>query len=179
VLHLHPSKLSWFSNTKRNFSSLNNLRTIKTTTNFETSEWSVYWRRIHGSSIGIESRLRIGRLGFSSRRAQGWKFFSSPLRPDRLWGPPTLLPNRYWVLTPGRKADNSPPSSDEVKNAWRYASTPPIHLHGVVLIGAGDTSSFHGVQLSKGTTLLLPPIEVHYSTERSTKTWSSKNLPLC
>jgi len=35
-----------------------------------------------------------------------------------------------WVK---RKADYSPPSSAELKNAWSYTSTPPIRLHGVVL----------------------------------------------
>jgi len=34
---------------------------------------------------------------------------------------------------PGPKADHSPPSSAEVKNAWRYVSVPPILLNGVVL----------------------------------------------
>jgi len=33
----------------------------------------------------------------------------------------------------GREADHSPPSRAEVKNAWRYTSTPPIRLHFVVL----------------------------------------------
>jgi hypothetical protein len=28
------------------------------------------------------------------------------------------------VKQPGREADNSPPSSAEVKNAWKYTSTP-------------------------------------------------------
>jgi len=37
------------------------------------------------------------------------------------------------VKRPGREADHSPPSSPEVKNMWRYTSTPPIHLHGMVL----------------------------------------------
>jgi hypothetical protein len=37
------------------------------------------------------------------------------------------------VKQPGRKADHSPPSSAEVKNAWNYAYTPPIRLHDVVL----------------------------------------------
>jgi len=36
-------------------------------------------------------------------------------------------------MRPGREADHSLPSSAEVKNAWSYTSTPPIHLHGVVL----------------------------------------------
>jgi hypothetical protein len=37
------------------------------------------------------------------------------------------------VRQPGRKADHSPPSSAEVKNAWNYPSTPPVRLHGAVL----------------------------------------------
>jgi hypothetical protein len=37
------------------------------------------------------------------------------------------------VKRPGREADHSPTSSAEVKNVWSYTSTPPIHLHGVVL----------------------------------------------
>jgi hypothetical protein len=37
------------------------------------------------------------------------------------------------VKRPEREADHSPPSSAEVKNAWSYTSTTPIHPHGVVL----------------------------------------------
>jgi len=37
------------------------------------------------------------------------------------------------VKRPGRETDRSPPSSAEVKNAWRYTSTPLIRLNGVVL----------------------------------------------
>jgi hypothetical protein len=56
---------------------------------------------------------------------------SSPRRPDRLWGPPSLLSN--WVpgvLSPGvkrqgRDADHSPPTSADVKKTWIYTSTPP------------------------------------------------------
>jgi hypothetical protein len=40
------------------------------------------------------------------------------------------------VKRPGGKADRSPPSSAEVKNAWSYTSTPSIRLHGVVLCSA-------------------------------------------
>jgi hypothetical protein len=37
------------------------------------------------------------------------------------------------ITRPRREADHSPPSSAEVRNAWRYTSTP-IRLHGLVLI---------------------------------------------
>jgi len=37
------------------------------------------------------------------------------------------------VKRPGREAGHSPLYSAEVKNAWRYTSTPTIRLHGVVL----------------------------------------------
>jgi hypothetical protein len=37
------------------------------------------------------------------------------------------------VKPQGCEADHSPLSNAEVKNAWKYTSTPPIRLHGVVL----------------------------------------------
>jgi hypothetical protein len=79
--------------------------------------WATGWM-IRGSSPG-----------------QGWKFLSSPPRPDRLYGPPSLLSNVYQGLSlgvrrPGREADHSPPSSAGVKNVWSYTSTPLICLHG-------------------------------------------------
>jgi hypothetical protein len=39
-------------------------------------------------------------------------------------------------MRPGREANHSPLSSAEVKNAWSYTCTPPIRLHGVVLISS-------------------------------------------
>jgi hypothetical protein len=51
--------------------------------------------------------------------------------PDRLWGLPNLLSNRYWELIPwmwpGREADHSPPTCDNVKNARSNTSTLAIH----------------------------------------------------
>jgi hypothetical protein len=35
---------------------------------------------------------------------KGWEFFSSPPRPDRLWGPPSLLSNGYQGIFSGGKA---------------------------------------------------------------------------
>jgi hypothetical protein len=46
------------------------------------------------------------------------EFLSSPRRPDRLWGPPSLLSNGYQgVKRQGREADHSLPSSAEVGRA--------------------------------------------------------------
>jgi amino acid transporter len=52
--------------------------------------------------------------------AESGNFFSSPPRPERLWGPPSLLRNGYQGLSlgvkrPGRESNHSPPSSAEVK----------------------------------------------------------------
>jgi hypothetical protein len=38
------------------------------------------------------------------------------------------------VKRPGRKAGNSSPPSAEVKDAWSYTFTPPIHLHRTSLL---------------------------------------------
>jgi hypothetical protein len=46
---------------------------------------------------------------------------------DRLWGPPSPLSNGYGGLfLPGREADHSPPSSDEVKNVGTISPLPDM-----------------------------------------------------
>jgi hypothetical protein len=58
------------------------------------------------------------------------RFSSSPRRPDRFWGPPSLLSNGYplalspGVKLPGHKAVHSPPSSVDVQNTWICISIP-------------------------------------------------------
>jgi hypothetical protein len=65
------------------------------------------------------------------------RIFFSPERLDRLWGPPNLLSNGYWVSflggkAPGHEADHSPSFSTEVKDT--VAIPPfPIRLYGIVL----------------------------------------------
>jgi hypothetical protein len=57
------------------------------------------------------------------------RLFSYAQRPDRLWGPPSLLSNGHWgflspgVKWPGREADHSSPSSAEAKNG---GAIPPL-----------------------------------------------------
>jgi hypothetical protein len=76
------------------------------------------------------ARFRVGRPGFDFHKVTD--FFSSTARPHRLWTLLNLLFNGYRRLSPGvrrlgREADNSAPSSAEVKNEWSYISTLP-HL---------------------------------------------------
>jgi hypothetical protein len=69
------------------------------------------------------------------------RIFSSPHRPDQLWGPPNLLSNGYsgggalspGVKRPGHEADHSPPTSAEVENLDLYNHSP-IHLHGIIVL---------------------------------------------
>jgi hypothetical protein len=50
----------------------------------------------------------------------GWVFFSSPPRPDRLWGPPSFLYNRYG----GGGLTTHLLVVPRSKNAWSYTSIP-------------------------------------------------------
>ena len=58
-------------------------------------------------------------------------------RPDRPWGPPTLLYNGYrvslpGVKRPGRGVDHPPPHlAPRLKKEYRFTSTPPPGLRGL------------------------------------------------
>jgi hypothetical protein len=59
----------------------------------------------------IVTRLRAWRPGFDYGQGQGKDSFISPSRPDRLWGPLSLLSNgNRGLKRPGREVDHSPPS---------------------------------------------------------------------
>jgi hypothetical protein len=86
---------------------------------------------------GVALGYGLDNRGFESRQGVEIFLFTTASGPDL---EPTHLPIQWvpgalslGVKRPGREADQSPTSSAEVKNAWSYTSTPPIHLHGVVL----------------------------------------------
>jgi hypothetical protein len=68
--------------------------------------------------------------GCASRVPVGSRIFSSSRRPDRFWGPSSLLSKGYrglfqWVQRHGREANYSPSTSAEVKKTCIYTITPP------------------------------------------------------
>ena len=74
---------------------------------------SLYEFRGSGSSVGIATDYGLDGPGIESRWGEIFR------RPDRPWGPSSLLYNGYWVFPgakvgPGRAADHSPPSSAAV-----------------------------------------------------------------
>jgi hypothetical protein len=84
------------------------------------------------SSVSIVTGLWAGRSGFDSRHGLG--IFSLRYRAKAILG--LTQPPIEWIpgiKRPGRQTDHSLPSRADVKNAWRYTSTPPIRLHCVVL----------------------------------------------
>jgi len=69
------------------------------------------------SSVGIATRYGLDGPGIESRCGEGEIFRT---RPDRPWGPPSLLYDGYrlffpGVKRPGRDVDHPPSSSAEVK----------------------------------------------------------------
>jgi hypothetical protein len=80
--------------------------------------------------VGIATAYGLDDRGVGVRVPVGSKIFCAPRRPDRLWGTTNLLSSGYrgiflpGVKLPGREADQSPPTSTEVKKMWIYTSTP-------------------------------------------------------
>lgn len=51
------------------------------------------------------------------------------------WDPPSLIFNGYYgsipeARRPGRDVEHSLQSSADVKDEWKYTSTPPVYLRG-------------------------------------------------
>jgi hypothetical protein len=109
------------------------------------------------SSIGIALGFGLddrgfGVLRFDFRRRLGIFLFTTasrmalrPTQPPIQWVPGALS---LGVKRPGREADNSPPFSAEVKNAWSYTSTPQYVFMTWCLVKHRDNFIF---------TFTLPP----------------------
>jgi hypothetical protein len=86
--------------------------------------------RSRDSAVGIEIVYGLDDQRVGVRVPVVARIVTSPC-PDRLWGPPILLPRGYRglfspeVKLPGREADHIPPAGADVKNKWVYTSTPP------------------------------------------------------
>jgi hypothetical protein len=74
---------------------------------------------------GIESIKLLGIFLFTTASKQPLGAIPPPL--ERLRGVISV-----GVKRPGRGADQSPPSSADIKNALSYSSAPTIRLHGIV-----------------------------------------------
>jgi hypothetical protein len=103
------------------FSCYQSLHTRKNTNIFKPCYWGPHFVTTlnqyvgRDSSVGIATGYGLDGPGIESRWDEIFRTC-----PDRPWGPPSLLYNRYRVFTggkewPGREADPSPPSSTEVK----------------------------------------------------------------
>jgi hypothetical protein len=57
------------------------------------SERDIYFKKSRDSAVGIATGYGLDDLGVGVRIPIRARIFTSPCRPDRLWGPPNLLPN--------------------------------------------------------------------------------------
>jgi hypothetical protein len=109
------------------------------------------------SAVRIATGYGLDDEGVGVRVPMWARIFTSPFRPDRLWGPFRLLSNGYngalspGVKRPGSEADHSPPTSAEVKKMWVYTSTPTSVFIAQCLVKHRD----------KFTSILLPLFLLH------------------
>jgi hypothetical protein len=94
--------------------------------NFQTTSNEIFQCRIlknlskvRDSVVDIPTGYGLHDRGVGVRVPVVSRIFPSR-HPDRLWGPPSHLSNLYR----GREADQSTPTSAEVKKMWIYTSTP-------------------------------------------------------
>jgi hypothetical protein len=91
---------------------------------------------IRDSSVGIATRYGLD--GRDSVPGRGRRSFSTPQRPDPLWGPPSLLSNGHRRLFPRRKSGRGVKLTTRLHLVSRSRMTElylhsPTRLHGMVL----------------------------------------------
>jgi hypothetical protein len=90
------------------------------------------------SSVGAATGYWLDDRGVGVRVPVGWRIFTSPCRPDRLWASPNLLSDGCRELFPGGKAAGAwswPFTSSKCRgqeNVDLYIHSP-MHLHGIML----------------------------------------------
>jgi hypothetical protein len=90
--------------------------------NIQISQYYGFKRR--DSAVGIATSRWSDDRGVGVRLLEGSRIFTSSRRPERLWGPPSLLYNGYpGVKRPGREADYS----QQVPRSRKYGSIHPLH----------------------------------------------------
>jgi hypothetical protein len=84
------------------------------------------------SIVGMTTGYGLEDRGIGVQAPVRSRIFSSPQRPDRFWGPPSLLSNGYRRLFPGGKAAEAWSYCRSQENVGLYIHSP-TRLHGVGL----------------------------------------------
>lgn len=79
-------------------------------------------RRSRSHLVSIVIRLQVRRQGFDAQLGQ--RYFSSPQVQFQLWITLRIGGPFSGLKRPGREAEHSHPSITDVKNTWKYISTP-------------------------------------------------------
>jgi hypothetical protein len=103
--------------------------------------------QISDNSVGITLGYGLNDERFEAQEMLGIFLFTTVFRTAL---EPTQSPIQ-WVLEalslgvnlPGREADHLPPSTAEVKNAWRYTSTPQFVFMAWCLVQHRDNFTSH------------------------------------
>jgi hypothetical protein len=67
----------------------------KNSENYTVKNFTVYIFICQEIAVSIATGYGLDDQGVGVQVPVGSRIFSSPLRPDLLWGPPNLLPNEY------------------------------------------------------------------------------------
>jgi hypothetical protein len=100
----------------------------------DNSVLHVYYRS-RDSAVGIATGYGLDDRGVAVRVPVGSRMFSSPRRPDRLWGPPSLL-SVSGALSPGGKSGRGMKLTTHLQLVPRSTKCGSIHqFHAYAFIG--------------------------------------------